>query len=794
MARLVLSYKHVITSYGAKTLSGHGGIAVPAGAASITDAGGTNLTISSGFVVPASNGVSAGIVTFDNGVTWEIRPVANAYSVRTHAQLLVTMRLTALAYGDRVLLRGGAYDDTETNLGSARIRRDAPPVGTFVAPSRHGAPGTSDWYRGPNLDTGNYILVQPHADTPFTETVGAGRSRTITAKTADSPTLGMIDVDGDGVNERGFRFHGLRFAGRKGLIFRGACLDMAADRCHFENEDPIPSWDTWSGSTPPEFGAHRIYVLNGGCTNIAVLDNLIEGGGYGVRLAGTNDGYAVVGNWARGMWIDSFQMGAGANTLIAWNISDDKKDGPTEATLHGDHFQWNNYGDDTVVVGNISWRGDGYTARPDGQGIFLSDAPSARSGLAIAGNVSATSFVRGISLDLGDDPAIVGNMALDPLPASTLATVIWNADAKNSGGWIAGNIGEAISANSTATLSGNVTLPSTTYADVFVDPDFALDPWVNMAAWLAGFTTKAGGPLDITPTKNPIGASWINYATRTFDPAILERGSVEDAIIISDPVPVLSDFGAGSIDDLELDPPAIFIEHNIGGTLTGDFHSSATPPAKEAGDIGFFTTSLSGEAVTDISTALNTFLDLHPGETGYLHFRLTAGTDSNVITTQQITTPTAFSLIDDGWTGSQATLSDNVITANAASGNVFPEARKLPYNIPGADSYRITVDASEGTLRYLVVSALLFDTNADFTDVYDLQAGTVTRNAANSSVTSITSLGGGRYRCISEFTADGTDLSGRISIGISELSTVHRVIDPDGTETINIHNITVEAI
>jgi hypothetical protein len=522
MARLAFSYAHVIVRYGAKTLSGHGGLALPSGATSISDAGGTNLSVSSGFVVPASAGVSRGVVTFNNDVTWEVRPVPNAYSVRTQAQLLEALNLTALAYGDQVLLRGGTYDDTEQFAFTTRIRRSTPPVGTFTAPSRYGAPGTPDWYRGFNLDTGNYVVVKPHNDTPYTEVVtSAGRTRTITTKTADSPTLGMIDVEGDGVNERGFRFHGLRFAGRKGVRFRNSCLDMAVDRCHFENEDPIPSWDTWTGSVPPEFAIERIYALNGSCHNMHIVDNLFEGGNVGVFLSGANHGYSIVGNWVRGMWNDSFKIGGGDNGFVAWNISTDKYDGPPEADFHPDHYQWLSYHPGTIALGNIAWRGVGYPGRGDGQGIFLDDVTTAIPDVTIVGNISATSFVRGVSLHLAQDPTIYGNMALDPLAASTLATVIWNSDAANSGGRLTNNIGEDIAANSTATLSGNVTLPASSYADAFVDPDFTLDPWTDLEAWLAGFTTKASGPLDLSPPRNPVGASWINYATRTFDPSVL---------------------------------------------------------------------------------------------------------------------------------------------------------------------------------------------------------------------------------------------------------------------------------
>jgi hypothetical protein len=51
--------------------------------------------------------------------------------------------------------------------------------------------------------------------------------------------------------------------------------------------------------------------------------------------------------------------------------------------------------------------------------------------------------------------------------------------------------------------------------------------------------------------------------------------------------PVVSDFGSGSTDDLELDPPELIIEHNTSGTLTGDGDTSVTPLPKKLGTSGF---------------------------------------------------------------------------------------------------------------------------------------------------------------------------------------------------------------
>lgn len=70
-------------SFGALTLAGAGGVAKPAGATAISDAGGTNLVLSSGFAVPDTGGtVTSGTVVWDDGTEWTVTAVANTYSAK----------------------------------------------------------------------------------------------------------------------------------------------------------------------------------------------------------------------------------------------------------------------------------------------------------------------------------------------------------------------------------------------------------------------------------------------------------------------------------------------------------------------------------------------------------------------------------------------------------------------------------------------------------------------------------------------------------------------------------------
>lgn len=69
-------------NFGALTLAGAGGVAKPAPSTSISNDGGTNLTIVSGMVVPDTGGFgTAGTVVFNDGTEWTVTATANTYSV-----------------------------------------------------------------------------------------------------------------------------------------------------------------------------------------------------------------------------------------------------------------------------------------------------------------------------------------------------------------------------------------------------------------------------------------------------------------------------------------------------------------------------------------------------------------------------------------------------------------------------------------------------------------------------------------------------------------------------------------
>lgn len=91
-----------------------------------------------------------------------------------------------------------------------------------------------------------------------------------------------------------------------------------------------------------------------------------------------------------------------------------------------------------------------------------------------------------------------------------------------------------------------------------------------------------------------------------------------------------------TIDNLDQDPPAFTLVASDAGTVTWEFHSTSTAPAKGAGDIATGTF-----AVVSGSNSGSLDLEAYQNETGYLFFRLTvSGVDSlPTDASQEITVP-----------------------------------------------------------------------------------------------------------------------------------------------------------
>lgn len=165
--------------------------------------------------------------------------------------------------------------------------------------------------------------------------------------------------------------------------------------------------------------------------------------------------------------------------------------------------------------------------------------------------------------------------------------------------------------------------------------------------------------------------------------------------------PVLSNF----TDNLDQDPPNALFDSTEAGTLTWDFDASATPPAKGAGSIGTGT-----DSVTAGANNINIDLSAYPGETGYLHLRVSnAAGDSNVLTSQQITTPAALvNLVTNGgfdtdtdWTKTNATISGGVASLDVQNNSNIYQAITLANGAPHEVVFTVSGLSTGSVLAYL---------------------------------------------------------------------------------------------
>jgi surface protein len=143
----------------------------------------------------------------------------------------------------------------------------------------------------------------------------------------------------------------------------------------------------------------------------------------------------------------------------------------------------------------------------------------------------------------------------------------------------------------------------------------------------------------------------------------------------------------------------------------------------------------------------------------------------------------------DNWVAqTQCTVSGTRMTATAGTGNFATGARPASANtFPQAGRYCAWADVDKGNLgaQYFVLSVgALSDGGASVT--FDLINGTTNAFTSTGYVSSsMVALDSSTWRCIVVFDIN-TDLSSIVQMGMSDVSSLHRMIDPDGTEYIDI--------
>ena len=613
----------VAQSFGALTRAGAGGIAAPSGASAISGGTATGYSLSGGYVVPTSDGsATSGTMTFTGSTEeWTISVVANGWSVKNSTELETAAEHASLAYGDEILLRTGSYT-------GKTIKRTVALVGTFTAPT------DIDEFKGPDLDTANYVKIKAH--------------------TGASPLLEWLEFDGATRPEGGFRVTGLNF--ERTAVTDVAGIDATAmvyfagsiGNCAVDN-NTLTSTETLAEGTDQQ-RYNGIYFSPGTYTGIKIMDNDMQYCWMGIVCGAAelidND---VIGNNVEYAWNDCYKFWGVQNQRVNWNHLHNKWDVHESYGGHGDFVQWSltNYMNNIVgvdLIGNRIARGNGRgPTYIDGQGLFMDDLNQGTAsaltntiqGLRVWGNTILCTLVRGISMSGTEDADIRCNTVMRDLEKndSNTSIILTPSDTSSgSGGTIAFNVTKAVQNTLPGAFEmGNVLVDQTqlAYDAAFVDPES--DSLVTDVG--AQYAILAGSAADLQTPK--AGASpYFDYENRTFTtlpeavdttaPELTSPAAVETSATTAD----------GTVDTDEDNGDLYFVAS-----------TSSTPASKaqvKAGQdhTGSAAADSGSQAVTATGTQNVTFSGLTPATTYYPQYMQEddAGNQSDVVVGSAFTT------------------------------------------------------------------------------------------------------------------------------------------------------------
>lgn len=466
-------------SFGALTLAGAGGISAPSGATSITDAGGTNLSLSGGVVSPATAGVTSGTVTFDNDATWNVNAVADEYSVINDAQALAASINAAPDGGKTIRFRSGTL-----TLGTSRI-------------------GNGQTYTAPIVVTGETgTVLTPGID------IGSANGLTLRGLEIHDPDGGvtndLINIIGPARNIiiEDCKLHG-KFLDPLGDYSAEGAYQNTRSALLNSNSDGFLNgliiqrceiYDVLSGATPTIEGADP-FIIRDNLTYRTYTDpwgvTCLLGSYDAPKIFERNIYHTIVGDPADfdNPHIDMFQVQQTAAN--------------SGAILTGFRFEQNFM----VETPGIS-RGREADFLASFGNVVIKDA-------IVRGNFAAITAVHGITFEVVDGGLYEGNTLIRPnsVEGDRIPSIRLGDQSAIGTITLSRNVVEDIfiGAGATTVETNNVVLGASgatiPYTDAFVGPDTVT---TSLADALAKFAPKPLGPLDIdnsgTQTVGDVGA------------------------------------------------------------------------------------------------------------------------------------------------------------------------------------------------------------------------------------------------------------------------------------------------
>lgn len=481
--------------FGAKTITGAGGVAAPSGASAISGGTASGYTITGGYVVPtgtasATGNHTGGTLTFTGSSevwTMDISSgnLANAYSFRTKAEL--TAALTAV---------GTASTGARWLMG------------------RNVSITTMAYYDFLSTNFANTVTVTSH------DTSNPVTFNLIAIRDCSNLTIDSVKVTSAPVSNGELVWIDKNSANGDSITISNCTI------CSTLGLDPSVDNTSAPGIVSTFYGIRA----PGNLTNLTITGNTI----YDVSRAINSTSpisITVTNNDCHNWWDDGIQIGQHPSATKCWVIGNDIYNPVKYSASHQDALQlvgseaadWPNI----IIRCNRIFEGSGLE---DMQGIFLSNIQDGyyfdaiiecnfvqvgqQAGISVY-NIKAGSRIRGNT--------VISDATVTLVPGFNLGDKAGGAYVSPgySGAYdVSDNICERVINSLGATLTNNIVLGSggatIPYANVFDNPTLSGVTLANMAS---RFNMKVGGPADTndaTYNAGCFGTGYENFTAKTY--------------------------------------------------------------------------------------------------------------------------------------------------------------------------------------------------------------------------------------------------------------------------------------